>query len=165
MNIYPIAQAYQTILDKANDYAEENEGETNEYLEQQLEQLGEDKNEAIIGMGYELKNMEAEAEALKNAAAEIAKKAKAVKEKIVNRKILIAKFSQGVTLTDGVIKIPKASSKSLVVYGEVPEEYKNTVEVPATIKTVIDNKTIKAGLLDGSIIADWAKIVEKKRVK
>lgn len=168
MNIYQTTQAYQTVLAKANAYAEDNEGETCDHLEQLLEQLGEDKEEALLGLAYEIKNHEAEADALKNAGVEIASKAKTVKERIEKKKILLANLTLGQAITDGVIKIPKASSKSLVVYGEVPKKYVNTVNVPAvpaTTKDVRDNATIKKDLLSGDLIADWAKIVEKKSVK
>lgn len=169
MNIYPVNRSFQDVLARANEYAEKNGGDTDSILENLLTTLGEQRDEACIGLMYDIKTLEAEEVTLKSVIKEIQDKGKAVKERIEKRKQTLATVLGGQSLSDGVVKTTKAVSASLVVFGEVPNRYvsrEDVPAVPATTKRVVNNKQIKADLQSGSLIAcDFARIVEKKSVK
>ena len=74
MNIYNVNEKYKAVLKMAEAQAEANGGEVEENLHHHLSLIEEDLDECLIGMMYDIKNIDGNIEMLKTVAGEIAQK-------------------------------------------------------------------------------------------
>lgn len=159
MNYYGVNENYEAIKARAYEQAEETGGAIDEALADALEAAEIEREDAIFGIMYDIKNAGAELDKLKAVIADLNEKKKEQEARIDRRKRLLAIIAGKEAYSDGVVSTTKAVSVSLVIDGEVPEKYK-TVEIKEVPK--IDKKAIKADITDD---CTWAHLEYRKAVK
>lgn len=163
MDYYRTNEKYKAILAQAEEIAESNDGVITDTLAELLNSAEIEKEDAIFGLMYDIKNKTLELEAISAAAADLKAKMTAAKLSIETKKRLLADMAGREAYSDGVVSTTKAVTASLVITGDVPEEYK-TIEVVTKEVEKIDNKAIKAVLSEG-MTPEWAHLEYKKAVK
>ena len=161
MNYYGVNHKYEAIKAKVYAEAEENEGEVSESLIGALESAEIEKEDAIFGIMYDIKNGGAELDKVNAVIADLADKKKTIEARIDSRKKLLATIAGRESYSDGVVSTTKAVSASLVITGEVPDKYIITEEVVKTVEKV-DKKAIKSDIEDS---CEWAHLEYRKSVK
>ena len=161
MNYYGVNEKYEAIKAKLYEEAEQNDGEISEALAEAMDRAEIDREDAIFGIMYDIKNSGAELDKLKGIIADLAEKKKAIEARIDSRKRLLARIAGKESYSDGVVSTTKAVSASLVITGEVPAKYVTTEEVVKTVEKV-DKKAIKNDITEG---CDWAHLEYRKAVK
>ena len=120
-----------------------------------------DREDAIFGIMYDIKNGGAELDKLKAVIADLKEKEITIKNRIDSRRRLLAHIAGKDSYSDGVVSTTKAVSASLVITGEVPDKYVTTEEVIKTVEKV-DKKAIKAEISED---CQWAHLEYRKSVK
>ena len=161
MNYYGVNEKYEAIKAQAESEAAANDGEISEYLAEALDAAEIEKEDAIFGIMYDIKNGGAELGKLKAVIADLTEKKKAIETRIDSRKLLLARLAGKEAYSDGVVSTTKAVSASLVLDGDIPAEYKSTEMKPVE---KIDKAGIKAHLQDGGSL-DFAHLEYRKAVK
>ena len=161
MNYYGVNEKYEAIKAKLYEEAEQNEGEISDAIAEAMDRAEIDREDAIFGIMYDIKNGGAELDKLKSIIADLGDKKKAIEARIDSRKRLLAHIAGKESYSDGVVSTTKAVSTSLVITGEVPEKYITTEEVVKTVEK-IDKKAIKADIGED---CQWAHLEYRKGVK
>ena len=161
MNYYGVNEKYEAIKAKLYEEAEQNDGEVSEALAEAMDRAEIDREDAIFGIMYDIKNSGAELDKVNAVIADLADKKKTIEARIDSRKKLLATIAGRESYSDGVVSTTKAVSASLVITGEVPDKYIITEEVVKTVEKV-DKKAIKSDIEDS---CEWAHLEYRKSVK
>ena len=162
MNYYGVNEKYEAIKAKVYQEAEENGGAVSDALIEALDSAEIEREDAIFGIMYDIKNGGSELEKIKIVLADLGEKKKALESKIDSRKRLLAHIAGKEAFSDGVVSTTKAVSASLVITGEVPEKYVTIEHIPAKDVPKVDKKTIKAEIGED---CEWAHLEYRKAVK
>ena len=161
MNYYGVNEKYEAIKAKAMQQAEDNGGVIDDYIADALELAEIEKEDAIFGLMYDIKNSGAELEKVKAVLADIQDKKKHLEASIDNKKLMLAAIAGAEAYSDGVVKTTKAVTSSLVITGHIPEKYVTIEKVEKTVEKV-DKKAIKADIGED---CKWAHLEYRKSVK
>ena len=163
MNYYGINEKYEAIKEMVEQEAMENGGAVEDVLLEALDSAELAKEDAVFGLMYDIKNSDSELGKLNGVMSELKEKEKLLKLRIDSRKRLLAHIAGKESYSDGVVSTTKAVSVSLVVTGDIPEEYVTTESVTKEVSKV-DKKSIK-DQLQGGAEYEWAHLDYKKSVK
>lgn len=154
-NLYDIASEYKHVLNNLNDLEDIDQ----ETIENTLSPLKDDFNNKAINITSFFRNLEADAEAIKNAEAEMRKRRIAIENKINSMKdylksqMVLAGISK---ISCPYFEVSVSKSKSSVVVldeGKIPEEFIRTKTIKEPDKKLI----YEAGGCDGVEIKEtWA---------
>lgn len=151
MNLYQINQEILSCVDM----------ESGELLdEEKFEALQITLEEKLEGMGCWIKNLEADAAALKAEEQALAERRKSVERTIANKKEFLTRFLNGRSFETSKVKISFRKSESLEVSdgAKIPEEYLRFKE-PEVNKAEL-KKAVKNGL-----IVDGVQLVERQNLQ
>ena len=161
MNYYGVNEKYEAIKAKLYEEAEQNDGEISEAIAEAMDRAEIDREDAIFGIMYDIKNGGAELDKVKSIIADLTETKKKIEGRIDSRKRLLALIAGKDSYSDGVVSTTKAVSESLVITGNVPEKYVTKEEVVKEV-TKVDKKAIKADIGED---CEWAHIEYRKGVK
>ena len=104
MNYYGVNEKYEAIKAKAMQQAEDNGGVIDDYIADALELAEIEKEDAIFGLMYDIKNSGAELEKVKAVIADVQDKKKHLEASIDNKKLMLAAIAGAEAYSDGVVK-------------------------------------------------------------
>ena len=151
MNLFEINQEIMSCVDT----------ETGELLdEEKFAALQIDMQDKLEGLGCWIKNLEADAAALKAEEQAFAERRKSVERQITNKKQYLSNFLDGEKFETLRVKISFRKSESLEVSEEakIPEEFLKYKE--PEVNKVDLKKAVKAGL-----VLDGVQLVQKQNIQ
>lgn len=151
MNLFEINQEIMSCVDT----------ETGELLdEEKFAALQIDMQDKLEGLGCWIKNLEADAAALKAEEQAFAERRKSVERQIANKKQYLSNFLDGEKFETLRVKISFRKSESLEVSEEakIPEEFLKYKE--PEVNKVDLKKAVKAGL-----VLDGVQLVQKQNIQ
>lgn len=151
MNLFEINQEIMSCVDT----------ETGELLdEEKFAALQIDMQDKLEGLGCWIKNLEADATALKAEEQAFAERRKSVERQIANKKQYLSNFLDGEKFETLRVKISFRKSESLEVSEEakIPEEFLKYKE--PEVNKVDLKKAVKAGL-----VLDGVQLVQKQNIQ
>ena len=156
MKLFEIKSEYEAIMSAIEVYAEENEGEIPDSLDNMLEMIEDDHQIKMVSCACIVKNCNAEAVAIKEILKPLQKRVKALENKAEAFKRYMSRNAiHGVKITapEAAISWRKSKSVDIIDESKVPEDYCKVIITPS--KTAI-KKAIESG-----VVVPGAAIVEK----
>jgi hypothetical protein len=132
-----------------DDYVDTETGEV--ISQEEFDQLNIDREEKIEGICLWIKNLKAEAKAIKDEEENLAKRRKSLESKADSLTRFISRILMGSKFKTARASVSYRKSKSVNIIGDVPEEF-------LRVKTEPDKTAIKEYLATES--CDWAQIEE-----
>jgi hypothetical protein len=136
-----------------DDYVDTETGEV--ISQEEFDQLNIDREEKIESVVLWIKNLKAEAKAIKDEEENLAKRRKSLESKADSLTRFISRILMGSKFKTARASVSYRKSKSVNIIGDVPEEF-------LRVKTEPDKTAIKEYLATES--CDWAEMQENKSV-
>jgi hypothetical protein len=136
-----------------DDYVDTETGEV--ISEEEFDQLNIDREEKIESVVLWIKNLKAEAKAIKDEEENLAKRRKSLESKADSLTRFISRILMGSKFKTARASVSYRKSKSVNIIGDVPEEF-------LRVKTEPNKTAIKEYLATES--CDWAEMQENKSV-
>ena len=154
MSLYQINQQILSLEKMDDDYVDTTE--TGEVISQEeFDQLNIDREEKIEGICLWIKNLKAEAKAIKEEEENLAKRRKSLESKADSLTRFISRILMGSKFKTARASVSYRKSKSVNITGDVPEEF-------LRVKTEPNKTAIKEYLATES--CDWAEMQENESV-
>ena len=149
MSLYQINQQILSLEKMDDDYVDTETGEI--ISQEEFDQLNIDREEKIEGICLWIKNLKAEAKAIKEEEDNLAKRRKSLENKADSLTRFISRILMGSKFKTARASVSYRKSKSVNIIGDVPEEF-------LRVKTEPNKTAIKEYLETES--CDWAEIEE-----
>lgn len=149
MSLYQINQQILSLEKMDDDYVDTETGEI--ISQEEFDQLNIDREEKIESVVLWIKNLKAEAKAIKDEEENLAKRRKSLESKTDSLTRFISRILMGSKFKTARASVSYRKSKSVNIIGDVPEEF-------LRVKTEPNKTAIKEYLATES--CDWAKIEE-----
>ena len=155
MNLFDLNKEFRESIKRVEFFAMENDGEINEDLENEMNDLKLAREEKSLNLAGYIKEIEAESEAIKNQEKKLNERRKTLENRAEYLKEYLRKnISEGEKLSSPWAQISWRKSKSVEILDEKLIDQKYIVMEPRILKSSIGDD-LKAGIkVDGAILKE-----------